>query len=216
VDEGRAVVAGAVVALLSFLALAVGVTQGRLAPTDRQVRALVQQSRTPSVLAAMEAVSLVGGEPGQTAVVLLGSVVLWRRRAAWLLLLLPGIMAGSGVLQLAAKRALDRPRPNLDPWGFPSAHVLSLLVLCGCLAYVLGRTVAARRWRALGIGVCVAAIGAVAVSRLYLDAHWFSDVLGGLTLGLAYLLVVIRVLGSRPAAALGQRPLGAAGRAAGT
>jgi len=34
----------------------------------------------------------------------------------------------------------------------------------------------------------------VAASRLYLDMHWTSDVLGGFTLGLAYLLAALLVL----------------------
>jgi hypothetical protein len=41
---------------------------------------------------------------------------------------------------------------------------------------------------------CSAIVLAVALSRLYLDAHWISDVAGGLTLGLAYLLLTISLV----------------------
>jgi membrane-associated phospholipid phosphatase len=34
----------------------------------------------------------------------------------------------------------------------------------------------------------------VAFSRLYLDKHWLSDLVGGLTVGLAYLLLAIWVV----------------------
>jgi membrane-associated phospholipid phosphatase len=48
----------------------------------------------------------------------------------------------------------------------------------------------------------------VAASRLYLDMHWISDVLGGFTLGLAYLLAALLVLerggGRRPVSEPGQ------------
>jgi membrane-associated phospholipid phosphatase len=34
-------------------------------------------------------------------------------------------------------------------------------------------------------------VGVVAVSRIYLDMHWLSDVIGGFTLGTAYLLIAL-------------------------
>jgi membrane-associated phospholipid phosphatase len=46
-----------------------------------------------------------------------------------------------------------------------------------------------RRWS--GFAGCAAIVAAVAFSRLYLDAHWVSDVAGGFTLGIAYLLSTI-------------------------
>ena len=114
--------------------------------------------------------------------------MLWPRRRRWALAL-PLVMAGVGIIQFLAKWAVDRPRPNLAPWGFPSAHVLSLVVLCGYLAYVVsaGRAQAGtgqrRAWR-----MAAAVVGTVAYSRMYLDAHFLSDILGGFTAGLAYLL----------------------------
>jgi membrane-associated phospholipid phosphatase len=38
---------------------------------------------------------------------------------------------------------------------------------------------------------CAAIVATVAYSRMFLDAHWISDVLGGFTMGLAYLLAVL-------------------------
>ena len=46
-----------------------------------------------------------------------------------------------------------------------------------------------RRW--LGYTGCAAIVLVVAFSRLYLEAHWVSDVAGGFTLGIAYLLSTI-------------------------
>jgi undecaprenyl-diphosphatase len=57
---------------------------------------------------------------------------------------------------------------------------------------------ARRRRRYLLIGACTGAVATVAYSRLYLDAHWLSDVVGGLTAGLAYLLVAIWAVRSAP------------------
>jgi undecaprenyl-diphosphatase len=181
---------GALACLLGFLALTavVGMSQ-RFEALDQIARAFVQRPSYPVLRASMEAASYVGGQPGQMTAVLLGSVLLWRRRRRWRAgLALPVLMAGAGLVQLAAKWAVDRPRPNLDAWGFPSAHVLSLVVLCGYLAYALATSEAQRRWRVLGVIACGTVVGTVAFSRMYLDAHWLSDVLGGFSIGLAYLL----------------------------
>jgi membrane-associated phospholipid phosphatase len=69
------------------------------------------------------------------------------------------------------------------------------------VAYLLARSAVTRPVRRLGYAGCAATVLAVAFSRLYLDAHWVSDVAGGFTLGLAYLLPAIvlveRVSGDR-------------------
>ena len=201
---GRTLLAGAIGFLIVFLILTVVVTTHGFDGIDRVVRALVHRSAHPLLTSSMETASLVGGQPGQIPVVCLGSLLLWRRRRRWGVAL-PLVMAGAGVLQLVAKWAVDRPRPNLDAWGFPSAHVLSLVVLCGYLAWAVctpppapggSSTDTRRRWRGPSLGLAAAIVGTVAFSRMYLDAHWFSDVLGGFSIGLAYLLAVVWVIGS--------------------
>jgi undecaprenyl-diphosphatase len=197
VDAGRALLGGGLLLLLGFLVLATVVTQQGFDRVDLLARSLVHQSHHPGLQSFMEGASFLGGQPGQVAAVVIGSVMLWPRRRRWALAL-PLVMAGVGVIQLSAKWAVDRPRPNLDSWGFPSAHVLSLVVLCGYLAYVISATSPRRRWRRLAVGAGVGIVCTVAYSRMYLDAHWLSDVLGGLTAGLAYLLVAIWLIRSAP------------------
>jgi len=197
VDASRALLGGGLLFLLGFLVLTAVVTRQRFDGVDLLARSAVHQSHHPGLQSFMEGASFLGGQPGQVAVVVVGSVMLWPRRRRWALAL-PLVMAGVGLVQFSAKWAVDRPRPNLDSWGFPSAHVLSLVVLCGYLAYVVSIASARRRWRYLAVGACVGTVGTVAYSRMYLDAHWLSDVLGGFTAGLAYLLVAIWLIHSAP------------------
>jgi membrane-associated phospholipid phosphatase len=157
---------------------------------DRIVRGLVHGSSQSLIGSSMETASYLGGQPGQLVVIGLASMLLWQHRRRWSLGL-PVVMAGVGLLQFAAKWIFDRPRPNLNPWGFPSAHSFSLVVLCGCLAYIACTSSMGRRWRGFNVAISVAIVSTVAFSRMYLDAHWFSDVLGGLSMGVTYLLVVI-------------------------
>jgi membrane-associated phospholipid phosphatase len=196
-NADRGLLVGGSLFSLAFLILTTAVLARRLDAVDLVSRAFVHQSHRPWLQQAMEGASFLGGQPGQVALVVLGSLMLWPRRRQWAVGL-PLAMAGVGVVQLLAKWAIDRPRPNMGPWGFPSAHVLSLVVLCGYLAYVVSLTSARRRWHTLSVGAGVGVVGTVAYSRMYLDAHWLSDVLGGLTAGLAYLLVAIWAIDAAP------------------
>jgi undecaprenyl-diphosphatase len=187
---GRALLAGALASLGAFIVLTAVVLFQGFDGADHTARAIVQQL-SQAFRPAMEAASFLGGEPGQLVIVCLASAVLWRRAWQWGVAF-PVLMAGAGLLQLGAKWAIDRPRPNLDAWGFPSAHVLTVVVLFGLLAYVAGTS---RARRNLGVVLWAAIVATVALSRMYLDAHWLSDVLGGLTIGIAYLLGAIWLLG---------------------
>jgi membrane-associated phospholipid phosphatase len=189
-STGSALLAGAVASLTGFVTLSALAMHHYLDGADRMVRGLVHGSSQSLIGSSMETASYLGGQPGQVVVIGLASAMLWRHRRRWSLAL-PVVMAGVGLLQFAAKWTFDRPRPNLNPWGFPSAHSFSLVVLCGCLAYVACTSSMGRRWRRLNVAISVVIVSIVALSRMYLDAHWFSDVLGGLSMGLTYLLIVI-------------------------
>lgn len=192
--SGRLLGGVTVAAALGFVALAAPATSGRPFPVDEHIKMLAEQAQHPLIGVGMQAITQLGNAVALVPLILLVSCAAWRLSHRYALLV-PGIMVGAGLVQFLAKWAIDRPRPNLGAWGFPSGHVLSLVVLLGLtchLIVVLAR--ARRRWCYLGIATSAFTLLGVAVSRVYLDAHWFSDVIGGFAIGLAYLLVVIRAL----------------------
>ena len=197
IQLGRTLLVTGILSLLGFLVLTTAVSQRHLDGVDLLARSMIHQTRHPGLQGFMEGASLLGGQPGQVAIVVIGSVMLLPRRRRWALAL-PLVMLGVGLVQSLAKWAVDRPRPNLDPLGFPSAHVLSLVVLCGYLAYVACLAIPRRRWQGLAVGAGGGIVGIVGYSRMYLDAHWLSDVVGGLTAGLAYLLAAIWLIHAAP------------------
>lgn len=78
---------------------------------------------------------------------------------------------------------------NVNSSSFPSAHCTLGMALYGFLAVIIAREIkASKRYLVYyGTGIWVAMI---AFSRIYLGAHWLIDVLGGLLLGSAILLMV--------------------------
>jgi membrane-associated phospholipid phosphatase len=177
----------------SFLGLAGGSIQHHWQGIDGGARGAVEMTRFLHLDFPMQAVSILGSPSGLIPLIVVASLLLWHYRRHWALVL-PVVMLGTGGLQLLSKWAVDRPRPNLAAWGFPSGHVLSLVVFLGLLIYLLSRSHLGRTWRWIGAGIGGGVLLAVAFSRLYLDMHWLSDVCGGFALGLAYLLAVIWVV----------------------
>jgi undecaprenyl-diphosphatase len=186
----RPLLIAALLSLGSFLTLVLAAATLPISDLDHRTRMLVHLTRLPVLDAVMSGVSALGENYGLIPLIALGVALLWRSSRRWAVAL-PLVMAGTGVLQLVAKWAIDRPRPNLAPWGFPSGHVLSLVVFFGLTIYLLSTSAVPRCVRRLGYAACAATVLAVAFSRLYLDAHWASDVAGGFSLGLAYLLPTI-------------------------
>ncbi len=202
---GVGLLTAAALLLTAYLGLSIDAAHHHLLPLDRDVRAWVQPMRSGGLDLSMETVSLLGEPSGLVPLILLSSALLWRFSRRWAVLL-PVVMAGTGALQVAGKWAADRPRPNAAPWGFPSGHVLSLVVFFGVVAFLLVTlSERRRRFRILACLPCAATVSLVAASRIYLDMHWLSDVVGGFVLGTAYLLLALwahqRLFVPRPAAA---------------
>ncbi len=111
-------------------------------------------------------------------------------------LLLLGAMGGVAVLVSLLKILDQVARPNnalLADQGFsyPSGHSAGVVVFIGVLAYFAWLHWQGIRSRVL-IGVSlVAAVGIVGFDRIYLGAHWLSDVLGGWLFGAFWLSFVI-------------------------
>jgi undecaprenyl-diphosphatase len=91
------------------------------------------------------------------------------------------------------KFVIHRPRPTLiyegvHSFSFPSNHATLSVVTYGFLAFLVARAFdsAARRHIATATTLLILLIS---FSRLYLGAHWFSDVLAGISFGVACIAV---------------------------
>jgi membrane-associated phospholipid phosphatase len=151
----------------------------------------------------MEIISFFGTGVQSFALVILVIVLLFAIGLRWESV--GALIAGAGgpAADTVAKAIVHRARPSADlihvvqtvsGYSFPSGHVVFYTAFLGFLmflAYSLLKERVVWRWVLLVVlGFFVATVG---VSRIYLGAHWFSDVLGAYLLGSLWLSLTIYV-----------------------
>ena len=106
-------------------------------------------------------------------------------------------VGGNGLLNTAMKHAFERTCPQHEvtlPLGhglcFPSGHTSGAVVAYGMLAYVLMRTLP-QRWHLPVLMSATALVFTVGWSRVFVEAHFPSDVLAGFASGIAWLALVV-------------------------
>jgi len=170
----------------------------RLFPGDRELARWLQTLDGMPLRRAMAGVSALGGWwlvalPPLGVVALLAGYRRWREMPFVLAALLP---LG---LNRALKLLVQRPRPGgeLTLWlegtnsSFPSGHAVHALAFYGFLLYLATRLVPPAPLRRGLQGLLAGLILATGASRVYLGAHWPSDVIGGYLVGAVLIIPVI-------------------------
>lgn len=155
-------------------------------------------------------VTLAGNAAVLGLIVIAIAFVLVRRGLANEASLLVLAFGGASIVNALLKLVFHRPRPelafvHLDTYSFPSGHAAASSATFTTFAYLLARrhhSTRARIWIGLGAAAAIALVG---FSRLYLGAHYLSDVLAGISFGVAWAaasLLAYTLWGERELAAL--------------
>lgn len=163
-----------------------------LVRADTAIYRALQDLRT----ALGDAVMIAVTELGDTIVVIAMTIAVflwfawkraWRTSAYWL-----AAIASASAINTVIKVALHRARPvelfhtGWSADAFPSGHSTVNMVLYGFLAFLIGRELQPL-WRLPVAFSAASLVFLIAFSRVYLGAHWLSDVIGGLAFGTAWL-----------------------------
>jgi undecaprenyl-diphosphatase len=194
-DHRRALwYASALLAATILVLAAVGRHPPRVAPQttlsfvgglDASLYRLMHDIRTPALTWLFRALNVLGGGvvtiPLRVAVsIWLAARTLWRRFFAFVF-----TWAASEILLTSLKTWFHRGRPSgalVDTVGFsfPSGHAVAGAALAVALVLAFfPQGPRRRKWEWLAAGFAFV----MALSRVYLLAHWFSDVVAGVMLG---------------------------------
>jgi undecaprenyl-diphosphatase len=139
---------------------------------------------SPGMDIAMNTASSIGLDVGLFVVAAAAGFLLVRGRRHREALFVGVVLAGSILLNAAMKLFFHRARPVL-PWAttppdysFPSGHSMNSMALGLAITLVVWR-LAGPRWGAVSLVVSLLVAGWIGLSRIYLGAHYPTDVLGG-------------------------------------
>ncbi len=192
-------VGGLVLGILAVLIRRVAAIQH----IDNSTAAWGYDHRDPTSTSGLKAITNLGN----IRIVLVLAVVLVlvdaiRHRNRWSFLFLVVVLAGMEASMLGVKDLVHRLRPTLNPAAatlgpsFPSGHSATAAAFYAAAALIIGRSLR-RPLRHVVYAVAVGIAVAVAGSRVLLDFHWLSDVIGGLSLGWAWFALSAVIFGGR-------------------
>ena len=193
-----AALAWLLVLVICFVALSDSLGTPTLTDFDSRLRASIDAWRGGGLDRLMLSLTVFGGW-GMTAIALTAILGLWFAHHHLEAVLVLLATAGAMRLNVILKYWIDRPRPDESLIylisgtrfaSFPSGHTMGALATLGSLMLVAQRLGAPVWTQWLGWLLCGLIIAGIAISRIYLGAHFPTDVLGGLLASIAWLFVV--------------------------
>lgn len=179
-----------------FLILTGLVVVDRDLVVDRSLLEWIVDERTSGLTSAVQLLTHLGSGWVLYPLTAVAAGVWWWRDSDWRPgVLLAASLLGATVLYGVTKAAVERPRPPVADavgtytnWSFPSGHATQSMAFYGMLAFLIagGRVRPAWPWATAGVLVLI-----VGASRIYLGAHWLTDVLGGWALGGSWWMAVV-------------------------
>ncbi|WP_051189709.1 phosphatase PAP2 family protein [Daejeonella oryzae] len=187
------------VLLVGFISLTILISFFPNSIIDTTFSEEVQEHQHPILDSIMKGISFFGYVPAALSMVVGMAVCFYlfklKREAAFILLTL-----SSAVVSSILKIAIARPRPTEDlvrivekagNQSFPSGHMLFYVVFFGFMVLLMNHLKFLSfwiRWTIANFSLMI--IFAIPFSRIYLGAHWFTDVLGGFLVGLICLAII--------------------------
>ena len=191
--------------VLAFFAQQV-LMQGPMTRVDEAVTAFLAAHRQPWLTLAMLWIADAHETVKLLAVTTL--IAMWRiwRRDLTALRLLAVVPAGM-LLNVGLKHLFQRPRPalpeplvHLVTFSYPSGHAAASTVFYGALFALVSTRVRSPALRLLAAVAGALMVVLVCFSRVYLGAHYLSDVIAGVAVGAACLVLFLAWQARRPAA----------------
>ena len=192
------------IGVLAFIEIADDMTEADGRAFDAMILAAMRPHDDPGqawgpwwLEEALADVTSLGGISvlGLFALAVVGFLVIQRKRLSALILVVG--LAGGVALSEGFKGVFERERPPAQfqavdtlNASFPSGHALLSTVFYLTVGVMLARVLPTRRLKVWVMAMAVTIAMLVGISRVYLGAHWATDVMAGWSLGAAWAMAL--------------------------
>jgi len=177
--------------VIAVLILLEVVLHGFLSSADLSVNASIPKIQNDFFISVSKIIDIIFDTLPVLILSLIISVVMWFRHSKKEAVFLASAMIVDAAAIAILKILVQRPRPlnalvTATDYAFPSGHTATAVVFFGMISYLLLRNMSPDRlntFKPIIIGVFSLIIILIGFSRIYLNLHWLTDVIGGLAIG---------------------------------
>lgn len=188
----------ALIVMTLFCLLTIVIIRHTTDSVDNILLAKVYALRTSHLTTIMQWITLLGKEViySVSGVIIFFFAIhrYWRQVASYIILI-----GGGELITTIIKVLIQRPRPtssviNHEPsFSYPSGHSSASIIFYLLLVYWFWQKSNTPSLRVMSLIIAILIIVAVGISRIYLGAHFASDVVGGYFIGGLWLLILTSV-----------------------
>jgi undecaprenyl-diphosphatase len=186
-------------ALILFIIIAIQVIfQTPLTNLDKKLNIVMPNIENPNLVSFFSILGIIFDAKVLTLVVIILALFLWILKLKKEAYFTSITMIISALITLILKDIFHIARPlniliqEVDN-SFPSGHASIIVIFTGLLTYLIFNKIKNKTIRGASICISIFLILLISFSRLYLNAHWLSDVLGGFCIGAFILSLAILI-----------------------
>ena len=162
---------------------------------DNTVITFVAAHRSPALISFMQIITFLGSITFLAPAYGIIAIYLFRQKQRFTAIYIIIIAVASTLTMFWLKIFFHRQRPNLPiiqgitNFSFPSGHSLSSFIFCSVMMYLLAKSKLSKPWKWFLIPVLLLVVLLTGISRIVLNVHYATDVIGGFSLGMIWVLL---------------------------
>ena len=193
----KSLIITSLISLLLFIAITLNVlTKGILVQLDSAINLSILSIQNSLGINIFKIIGIIFDTWTLLGITIICSIYLWIKDSKKDSIFFTLVMIITAVLVFILKEIFQRARPldiliNESSSSFPSGHAVVSVVFFGILAYLIFIRQRSKTEKIVAWIITILLMLIIGFSRIYLNAHWLSDILAGYCLGIFILITAI-------------------------